>query len=304
MGPRRLSRRAARGLVAAAALAALSAVPAGAAEPILTGPCPQYGDQEICSGQVASFDGTSLDVDLTKPSGGGGVRHPLMVMLHGFGGDKHEWESTTDAGDGGDKYRWNSHWFARHGYYVLTYTARGFRDSGAGRPDEPATPGGSSARPESGARAGIHLKDRETEIRDTQWLAALVAASFDDVDPSEVAVTGVSYGGGESWLQASQARWTFPHERDPGLPVLDLQVAVPKYPWTDLAYSLAPNGHPGPWRANASAAPPAGPPAAQRKPPPPPRATATPPRPPPPPRAPRGQRPIPTRRPAPRTRSA
>ena len=27
------------------------------------------------------------------------------------------------------------------------------------------------------------------------------------------------------------------------LPRLRLQVAVPKYPWTDLAYSLAPNGH-------------------------------------------------------------
>jgi hypothetical protein len=31
----------------------------------------------------------------------------------------------------------------------------------------------------------------------------------------------------------------------PLLPVLHVQVVVPKYPWTDLAYSLAPNGHPG-----------------------------------------------------------
>jgi hypothetical protein len=62
-------------------------------------------------------------------------------------------------------------------------------------------------------------------------------------------VSGGSYGGGESWLQASRPDWTFPHEQtanDPNpLPVLRLQVAVPKYPWTDLAYSLAPNGHPG-----------------------------------------------------------
>ncbi len=27
--------------------------------------------------------------------------------------------------------------------------------------------------------------------------------------------------------------------------MLHLQVAVPKYGWTDLAYSLVPNGHPG-----------------------------------------------------------
>ena len=60
-----------------------------------------------------------------------------------------------------------------------------------------------------------------------------------------MAVTGGSYGGIESWLQASQASWTFPNSVDPTLPVLDLQVAVPKYPSTDLAYSLAPNGHGG-----------------------------------------------------------
>lgn len=46
-------------------------------------------------------------------------------------------------------------------------------------------------------------------------------------------------------MQASQPRWTFPHSLVPALPVLTLQVAVAKYPWTDLAYSLAPNGHGG-----------------------------------------------------------
>ena len=49
-------------------------------------------------------------------------------------------------------------------------------------------------------------------------------------------MTGGSYGGIESWLQASQASWAFPHVGGPTLPVLDLQVAVPKYPSTDLAY--------------------------------------------------------------------
>src|SRR5206468_8102385 len=46
-------------------------------------------------------------------------------------------------------------------------------------------------------------------------------------------------------MQASQPHWTFPHAQDPTLPVLDLQVAIPKYPWTDVAYSLGPNGHGG-----------------------------------------------------------
>jgi hypothetical protein len=94
-------------------------------------------------------------------------------------------------------------------------------------------------------RGTLHLKSRDYEIRDTQWLAALTAATYGDVDPGRIAVTGGSYGGIESWLQASQATWTFPHSRDASLPILNLQVAVAKYPSTDLAYALAPNGHGG-----------------------------------------------------------
>jgi predicted acyl esterase len=209
-----------------------------------TGACPNYGDMQVCSGSVPSFDGSKLDVDLTLPLRDTGQRHPLIVMLHGFGNNKHEWESTSDEGDGADKFRWNSHWFAKHGYYVLTYTARGFRDDGPTGDYQPNTPGdpSGSVQPPNGT---IKVKSRDFEVRDTQWLAALVAATFPDVQPDAVAVTGGSYGGGESWTQASQAQWTFPHSLDPTLPVLDLQVAVAKYPWTDLAYSLAPNGHGG-----------------------------------------------------------
>jgi hypothetical protein len=209
------------------------------------GHCPAYGPSrlEICSGEVPSFDGTPLDVDLTKPLHMRGPhRHPLVVMLHGFANDKHEWESVNNAGDGADSWHWNSHWFAEHGFYVLTYTARGFRtDPATG--NEPKTPAGSSASLPSGT---IHLKSREFELRDTQWLAGVMAGSFPGIDPAHVAVTGGSYGGGESWLQATQPQWTFASERTGGLlPVLQLQVAVPKYGWTDLSYSLAPNGHPG-----------------------------------------------------------
>src|SRR5881227_3563303 len=89
-----------------------------------------YGGVGICSDEVPSFDGSPLDVDVTQPAQNTGTTHPLMIMLHGFGNNKHEWESTTDEGDGADKYHWNNRWFAEHGYYVLTYTARGFRDNG------------------------------------------------------------------------------------------------------------------------------------------------------------------------------
>ena len=173
------------------------------------------------------------------------------MLLHGFGGDKHDWQSTDDEADGRDKWHWNSHWFAKRGYYVLSYTARGFRTDAASQPWQPATPAGSSASLPSGT---IQLKSRDAEIRDTQWLAALAAATFPDLDRERVVVSGGSYGGGESWLQSTQPEWTFPHTIDPALPVLQLKVAVPKYGWTDLAYSLAPHGRGDPYTAAAGRA--------------------------------------------------
>jgi dienelactone hydrolase len=221
--------------------------PAHAAEPLGLS-CGPYGGQTICSGAVPSFDGSPLDVDVTLPEQGTGSSHPLIVLLHGFGNDKHEWESTTDEGDGADKYDWNNHWFARHGYYVLAYTARGFRTKD-GTGYEPKTPPDACASACAAplGQSTIRVKNKNVEIRDTQWLAANVAAAFPGVDPQRVAVTGGSYGGGESWLQAAEPVWSFPqdHQGDKTLPVLQLQVAVPKYPWTDLSYSLAPNGHGG-----------------------------------------------------------
>jgi predicted acyl esterase len=218
-----------------------------------TADCPRYGDMRICTAQVPSFDGTPLDADLTLPAGRapGGGKHPLIVLLHGFSGDKHDWESTNDTADGGDKRHWNSHWFATHGYYVLSYTARGFRTDQASKPWQPATPAGSSASLPSGT---IQLKSRDAEIHDTQWLSALAAAAFPDLDRERIAVSGNSYGGGESWLQATQPDWTFPHSLDPALPVLKLKVAVPKYGWSDLAYSLAPHGRGDPYTAAAERA--------------------------------------------------
>ena len=221
--------------VAATLFAALAlASPAAAQSPPFDA-CPAYGDQRICTAEVPSFDGAPLDVDLTLPQGGG-TSHPLMIFLHGFGNNKREWESLDDDGDGADKLRWNSHWFASHGFYVLTYTARGFRTADQPseyQPPTPTTPNGSLSAP-SGT---IQIKSREVEVRDTQYLASLVADAFPDVDRDRVAVSGGSYGGGESWLQAADPVWD-----DFTSPPLRLQVAVPKYPWTDLGFALAPNG--------------------------------------------------------------
>ena len=134
---------------------------------------------------------------------------------------------------------------------MLSYTARGFRTDADNAPWQPATPSGSSASLPSGT---IQLKSRDAEIRDTQWLSALAAATFPDLDRERVVVSGNSYGGGESWLQSTQPDWTFPRSVDPSLPELKLKVAVPKYGWTDLAYSLAPHGRGDPYTAAAGRA--------------------------------------------------
>lgn len=205
----------------------------------------------VCSGKVSSWDDLPLDVDLTLPPGAVTPR-PLVVMLHGYGNNKTEWESPTPNNSDPNKDEWNTAWFASRGYAVLTYTARGFFGScGQG----PSTPGANGHECD---RGWTHLADRRFEVRDTQFLAGWLA-DHDIADPSRIAVTGGSYGGGQSLLlamqgdkvaavpdptdpatfdQASLVDWTSPVHHTP----MHLAVAVPKYPWSDLIDSLLPNG--------------------------------------------------------------
>lgn len=109
---------------------------------------------------MPSFDGAPLDVDLTLPREGA-AKKGLVVMLHGFGNDEHYWESNTDEGDSGDLHRWNTHWFARS-------------HAPGDRPQTRVSPNGSASAPDG----SVKLKSRDWEIRDTQWLAALVAKAY------------------------------------------------------------------------------------------------------------------------------
>jgi hypothetical protein len=182
-----------------------------------------------------------------------------MVMLHGWGLSKTDFEASALAGNGTNTWHWNNVWFAAHGYAVLNYTARGFHRSCG---QDPATGYSYTSDPACAGKASwTHLADRRWEIHDTQYLTGLLADAG-VVAPSRVVVTGDSYGGGQSWLLAlGQNKVMLPGGRlvpwtSPGGMPIRLAAAVPQFPWTDLAQALTDNG-----RASDgySGAPPPGP---------------------------------------------
>ena len=212
----------------------------------------------VCTGLIPSFDGTPLDADPTVPAAASGPL-PLIVMLHGWGNSKTDFESGALAGNGANTWHWNNVWFAAHGYAVLTYTARGFHRSCG---QDPATGYSYATDPACQGRASwTHLADRRWEIHDTQYLTGLLVDAH-VADPARVVVTGDSYGGGQSWLLAlSQDQVMLPGGqlipwRSPdGIPVR-LAAAVPQFTWTDLSQALLDNGRASDGYAGA---PPSGP---------------------------------------------
>lgn len=178
-----------------------------------------------CSGKIPSFDGLGLDTDLSIPLDATRARQTI-VMLHGWGQDKTFWEAGTAAGDGAGSWHWNNVWFVSKGWVVVNYTARGFQQScGMTDLDANCTPNGYT-----------HLADRRFETRDSQvLLGKLVDAGI--ADPRQLASTGDSYGGGQTWLLSTSLPWQSPKGA-----TLQLAAGVADYGWTDLLDSLSPNG--------------------------------------------------------------
>jgi fermentation-respiration switch protein FrsA (DUF1100 family) len=182
--------------------------------------------------RVPTFDGVPLDVDVTLPALGDGP-FPTIVMLHGWGGSKTSFESASPAGG------YNNNFYARQGYAVLNYTARGFGDScGGAPPPDHSGPCG---------KGYIHLADTRFEARDTQYLLGKLADQG-IVKPGKIAVTGVSYGGGQSMELAflrNQVRrqdGTLAPWRSPNGTPLRIAASYPRWPWSDLVDALIPNG--------------------------------------------------------------
>ena len=189
--------------------------------------CPTASDSE----RVPSFDGVPLDVDVTLPPTGDGP-FPTIVMMHGYGGDKTAFESSSPAGS------YNNVYYAGQGYAVVNYSARGFGRS-CGKADSRTSPACDSG--------WLHLADHRFEARDTQHLLGLlVDQGVSRADA--LAVTGISYGGIQS-LNLARLRnrirlpdGSFQPWSSPNGTALGIAAAYPRWAGSDLTYALQPNG--------------------------------------------------------------
>ena len=130
-------------------------------------------------------------------------------------------------------------WLDR-GYATFSMTDRGFHESCGNAASVAADPTGC-------AKGYIRLMDDRYEVRDAQDFAGKLA---DEglVSPTKIGAIGGSYGGGMSMaLAALKDRQMLPDGslipwKSPNGTPMSLAAAAPEVPWTDLAYSLTPNG--------------------------------------------------------------
>jgi X-Pro dipeptidyl-peptidase (S15 family) len=211
-------------------------------------PCTAQSDGvRVCEGmdggggasdlRLKSFDGTPLGLYVVlppKPASGADGNYPLIVQSHGWDSPTAGPSDTQYFGPTGDQW-------AKDGVAVLELDARGFGDSCGTAASRLADP--------SGCLNGyIHLDDERYEVRDIQYAIGLLVDEG-IVNPSEIGITGESYGAGATLelatlknrimnMNGTFSPWTSPN----GTP-LSIRVAVAAAPWSDLVNSLAPNGH-------------------------------------------------------------
>jgi len=223
--------------IAAAMLAALTLAPAARAEfaalyggDVSCAVQPSNGNVRLCSGKTTTWDGaTKIDVNVIlppAPSAGADGPYPLIGDFHGWGGSKIGLNEQTQG-------------WAERGYAVFSMSDRGWGESCGSTDPEKLGPA---------CAAGFnHLMDDRYEVRDAQYLISLLADEG-VAEPQKIGATGVSYGGGMSMALAALRNRTMlpdgslvPWESPDGK-AMELAAAVPQWPWSDLAYSLMPNG--------------------------------------------------------------
>jgi len=197
--------------------------------------CAEQGDGSRRCGSDAprstakTFDGVPIDVNVAfppAPATGPDGNYPLVMVFHGYGGGKIGFGSLQD-------------WVDR-GYAVFSMTDRGFRESCGSAASKAADPSGC-------AEGYVRLIDNRYEVRDAQYFAGLLADAG-LIGPKSIGATGGSYGGGLSLaLAALRNRMAMPDGslvpwESPGGKQMEIAAATPFITWSDLAYSLVPNG--------------------------------------------------------------
>ncbi len=215
-------------------LAALGVAAPAQAGPLGLEDCGPAEGVYRCDGLVETWDGVPLDVTVVLPREST-RRAPLVTEIHGFGNSKHEYLDPNSTAYTDNAFAW-----ARDGYAVLTYTARGLWGSCG-------TPEARAANEIACATGYIHLADVRYEARDAQ---ELIGRMVDEryAHPRKLGVTGDSYGGGQSLMLTALADRTMRPDgalvpwRTPSGRRLRLAAAAPVIPWSDLIYAAAPNG--------------------------------------------------------------
>jgi predicted acyl esterase len=222
---------------ASAAEAAISSIPDGAGGSIA---CTANAGERDCAGTFTTFDGAPIDVNVgfpPTPASGPDGNFPIVGIFHGWGGTKIDFSGMQEWLDAG--------------YAVFSMSDRGWGNSCGG-----TDPNRVQAVCANGYN---HLMDTRFEVRDAQEVFAALADQAADgatageglIDPQRIGAMGSSYGGGISMaLGALRNRKMIPDNDGTLVPWVStggkaMQIAAtqPDIPWTDLAYSLTPNGH-------------------------------------------------------------
>src|SRR4051794_1899505 len=179
---------------------------------------------------VKTFDGVPLDVRVAfppEPPSGPDGPYPLMMLFHGYAGSKLSLASMQP--------------FLDRGYATFSVTTRGFGQSCG-------TSASRNADPAACQNGYVRLMDTRYEVRDAQEFAGLLADEG-RTSYNQIGALGGSYGGGLSMaLAALKDRKMMPNGslvpwQSPGGTPMSLAAATPEIPWTDLTYSLIPNGN-------------------------------------------------------------
>jgi predicted acyl esterase len=195
-----------------------------------------------------TFDGAPIDIAVgfpPAPASGPDGDFPVVGIFHGWGGNK--------GGQTPDK-AIAQQWLDK-GYAVFTMSDRGWGRSCGGQDPKRLTP--------VCADGYNHLMDTRYEVRDAQEVFEALAdqqatpgpAGTGLIDPRRIGAMGGSYGGGVSIaLAALKNRKMIGGESpDPvngtlvpwvsdGGKEMRIAASQPDITWTDLAYSLQPNG--------------------------------------------------------------